>query len=579
MAKKHRSSREKMTWCRMDLHIHTPGSKDYHLPDVSYLDILQKAESRGLDVIAFTDHNTVAGYRQMRKEIEELALLEELNRLRTDEKRKLDEYRRLLDKLVVLPGFEFTATFGFHILGIFPAEMPVRQIEHILLMLNIPPEKLDDGSTEVGATADVLTAYRTINRAGGLVIAAHVNSAHGVAMQGLDYFGGQTKIAYTQDPNLHALEVTDLESRRRRTTASFFNGSKPEYPRRMHCIQGSDAHRLHRDPADKNRLGVGDRATEVLLPEVSFQALMELFQSNDFARTRPYRPAKEPLDHVHKARQEGPNIVQSFHEGMARQGGKLYNIMRDICAFANTNGGTIYVGVSGNAKNAPLGITKPQEAIQTLRSEVEKKITPPLDVDIDVLETQGRQILRVSVPAGEDPPYAVDEYKIYVRDETDSSLAVRDEIVAMIKKELSRSAPPVPPAETRAPAEEPAPVPETQAITPPKTGVEIVVSEERNGTRYYSMRDLRNGNIIHNVTRRSARKLWQYAIREHQEHPVEPKQVEWHGRLGLWKNYKWGGKQRYDLVLRQPDGQLCVYYGVTEDGIHGPWRELANNGS
>ena len=39
-------------------------------------------------------------------------------------------------------------------------------------------------------------------------------------------FGGQTKIAYTQDRNLHALEVTDLSSSSSRSTARFFNGSK-----------------------------------------------------------------------------------------------------------------------------------------------------------------------------------------------------------------------------------------------------------------------------------------------------------------------------------------------------------------
>ena len=91
----------------------------------------------------------------------------------------------------------------------------------------------------------------------GLVIAAHANSTHGVAMRNFP-FGGQTKIAYTQDPNLDALEVTDLD-RSSRSTARFFNGSKSEYPRRMHCLQGSDAHRLTMDPKNPKRLGIGDR--------------------------------------------------------------------------------------------------------------------------------------------------------------------------------------------------------------------------------------------------------------------------------------------------------------------------------
>jgi PHP family Zn ribbon phosphoesterase len=238
------ASRKKarLRWYRADLHIHTPASADYMDKQVQYIDILRTAEQRGVDILALTDHNTVNGYVAMQREIEQLLYLEQLGRAQPDELRVLAEYRRLLDKILVLPGFEFTATFGFHILGIFSQQTPVRQIEHILLRLNIPPQALDEGSSQVGASSDVLTAYQMIHEAGGIVIAAHANTTHGVAMRGMD-FGGQTRIAYTQDRYLHALEVTDL-GKRGRTTQRFFDGTKSEYPRRMRCIQGSDSHNL-----------------------------------------------------------------------------------------------------------------------------------------------------------------------------------------------------------------------------------------------------------------------------------------------------------------------------------------------
>ena len=569
MPKKHNASRGRRGWRRVDLHLHTPGSADYAEPDASYLDILHKAESRGLDIIAFTDHNTMVGYGAMQREIEELKLLEQLNRLRAEEKRRLEEYERLLEKILLLPGFELTATLGFHILGIFSPQTTVRELEHILLRLNVAPDKLDEGSTEVGATVDVLSAYRIINEAGGLVIAAHANSSHGVALRGFD-FGGQTKIAYTQDPHLHALEVTDLESKSRRRTELFFKGTKPEYPRRMHCIQGSDAHRINRDPKDKNRLGVGDRATEVLMSEVSFEALLEVFQGDDFARTRPYRPTQAPFDYVQAAREQGPSIVQSFHERTTRRGGRLHAIICDVCAFANTNGGTIYLGVSSNAKSPTTGIENPTETINTLKTEIERKITPPLSVSIDTLDSQGRKVLRLGIPVGDDPPYAVDENKIYVRDESETSMAVRDEIVGLVTKKLQPSV--APPPEEEEVSEEA--VPAKAQVAPPRTGVEIVLTEERKGNRYYSMKDLRNGNVVHNVTQQSARKLWQYAITESLKQPVKPETVDWKGDIGLLKRVKRSGKWRYDLAQRDPDGKLHVYYGVTDDGIHGPWRGL-----
>jgi len=564
-------------WYRVDLHIHTPASADYAQPGVTYLDILRRAALRGLDIIAFTDHNTVAGYAAMKKEIETLELLDERGRITPEEKQLLQEYRQLLGQVLVLPGFEFTAMLGFHILGIFPPNVSIRDLDYVLRRLNVPSEQLDTGSTEVGATVDVLTAYRIINESGGLVIAAHVNSAHGVALQGFD-FGGQTRIAYTQDPHLHALEVTDLESRSRRRTALFFNGSKPGYPRRMHCIQGSDAHYLVRPPEDKTHLGVGDRVTEMLLEEPSFEAILEVFQGQDFARTRPYRATQAPFDHVQAAREQGPNLVQSFHETMARRGGRLYAIMCDVCAFANTNGGTIYVGVSANPRVPPVGIESVPESINSLRTEIERHITPPLSITIDALETSGKTVLRLVVPPGKEPPYAVDDSKIYIRNENETVLAVRDEIVDLTLKAAQRQPEKQLPRLGELSAETNVLMGETQTagvlLPPPKTGVEILEVEERKGNRYYSMKDLRNDNVIHNVTQRSARRLWRYAITEHIKHPVKPEKVQWRGNIGLLRRYRRAGRLRYDLVQRDLNGNIHVYYGVTEEGIFGPWREL-----
>ena len=552
-----------MQWCRMDLHIHTPASADYEQPEAGFLDILREAEKRSLDIVAFADHNSVAGYRSMLSEIEELEVLERFNRLRPEEEDRLSEYRELLDRILLLPGFEFSATFGFHILGIFSPQTSIRQLEHLLLDLNVPADKLDVGSTEVGPTTDVLTAYRLIDERGGIVIAAHANSSHGVAMRRFG-FGGQTKIAYTQDEHLHALEVTDLDRKGRKTTVAFFSGAKPEYPRPMRCIQGSDAHRVSTDPRNKQSLGVGDRATEVLLPEVTFEALRQVFLGDDFPRTRPARPETQaPFDHVQAAREQGPSINRSFHERMTRRGGHLYAIVADVVAFANANGGTVHVGISGNAKGPPVGIGRPKQAISALRAEFEKQITPPLEIKIDFQQTQGKNVIRISVPKGEDPPYVLDDSKIYIRQETETNLAVRDEIIQLIRRTI---APEIKESEEiTVPGE---------LISPPRTGVEIVETVKRKGVLYHSMKDLRNGHVVQNVTRLSARRLWHYAITQREDHPPQPSEVTWHNDIGLWERYERAGKKRYDLVQRAPDGSLRVYYGVTEEGFHGEWEHL-----
>jgi hypothetical protein len=573
----------------MDLHIHTPASSDFQQMEVSYLEILQRAESRGLDIISFTDHNTVAGYRRMQEEINQLELLEKLNRLMPEEKQRLQEYRRLKAKILVLPGFEFTATFGFHVLGLFSPEKPVREIEHLLLTLNISPAILDDGAANVGATADVLTAYRLINQAGGLVIAAHSNSTNGVAMRGFN-FGGQTRIAYTQDINLHALEVTDLELKGPRSTSAFFNGTKPEYPRRMHCIQGSDSHRMTTDSNRKKNPGIGDRPTDVLLPEVTFDALHELFMGNDFSRTRPHRHKEEPaFDFIQAALEEGSNIIQDFHESMTVRGGKLYNVLADICGFSNTNGGTLYVGLTAEQKKAFTGVPDVEQSINNLEKEISTRISPPLQCTIDAHEFRGKKIVRVLVPRGDDPPYALDDNKIYVRDEAETGLAVRDEIVGLVlrgKQTLPAA------ILNQAPAPVPSPVASEENIPQsypsqsvlsengsgdisPRTGVEVIPDIIREGGRYFTMRDLRNGNVVKNVTRSSARRLWHYAISTYDEISPNIGQVEilWQGDYGLLRRHKQNRTSLFDLIQKTSEGYR-FFFGVTMDGIHGPWKEL-----
>jgi hypothetical protein len=599
--------RVRTAWYRADLHLHTPASADYFEPEAHPIDLLRKAEQRGLDVIAFTDHNTVAGYAGMQREIEQLTYLQQLGRANADELRLLAEYRRLLDKILVLPGFEFTATFGFHVLGIFSPATPLRQLEHLLMMLHIPAAVLDIGSTEVGASSDVLTAYRAIFEAGGIVIAAHVNSAHGVAMQGLD-FGGQTRIAYTQDRYLHALEATDLGRRDRRSTQRFFDGTKPEYPRRMRIVQGSDAHALNAVRDKSNRvltLGIGDRVTEVALAERSFEALLEMFQSNDFARSRPYNPNRQPEDYVQLAREEGETIIQSFHETLDEKSGRLAAIMADVCAFANTNGGTVYVGVATDRRKKVKGIDSPRENVELLRREISQTITPNLRFEIDTQETGGKTVIRIEVPFGEDRPYAIDGNRIYIRDDNETTLAVRDEIVNLVRQGLvfqesngmsyspslsntqvlsvaepisapsSVAASPVAPTAPSSPPSptQVTPTSTTSAISPPRAGVEILDSETRDGTNYYTMHDLRNGNIVRNVTMSSARRLWHYAIKQREGTPLKPEQIQWHGDIGLWRRYKKGGVIRYDFIQRDGD-RLRVYYGVTESGIQGEWQRF-----
>ena len=159
-----------------------------------------------------------------------------------------------------------------------------------------------------------------------------------------------------------------------------------------------------------------------------------------------------------------------------------------------------------------------------------------------------------------------------MRQESESAIATRDEIVRLVLQTLAGNRVPVPMAE----AEEPIETGSALADEPPHTGVEVVESSERNGISYHTVRDLRNGSVVQNVTRFSARRLWRYAISEREAGGLDLNSVDWRGDIGLWKVHKRGGQTRYNLVQRDPDGKLHVYYGVTEDGLHGAWRVFSD---
>lgn len=561
-------SKPEIRWAKVDLHIHTPvSSLCYVDKTIGILDILRKAEERELDIIAITDHNSVAGVAALRRRMDTLSFLRQQGRITGEEQAELEEYERILSKLLVLPGFEFTATLGFHILGIFPPETTIRKLEHVLLELNVPEDKLDTGTSEIGATTDVLTAYQVLDRAGAIVIAAHANSTHGVAMQNFN-FGGQTKISYTQDPRLDALEVTDLDAKGRRSTASFYNGTKAEYPRRMHCIQGSDAHRLERDPEDRGgRLGIGDRCTEMLLPEISFEAVKELLESTDFDRTRPFRQP-EPVEPVRRAQEAGASLTASFHERAQARNRGYDGVVRDVVAFANTEGGTVYVG-AGAGKGPLRGIEEAERVQAELRQEIQARIVPRIDVQAQLLPVGARAVLVLEVPKGADTPYVLTPGEIYVRDEGETLPASRDDIVRLVLQSVAERRLPIPSEESASAVD--LNVPDDDS---PRTGVEILRSENRDGTIYHTIRDLRNGSVVENVTRFSARRLWRYAIIEQETNPPTAEDVQWQGRLGVWKTYRRGQEMRYNLARLEPDNSVRVFYGVTDAGLVGPWRQF-----
>ncbi|HEX6292886.1 MAG TPA: ATP-binding protein [Herpetosiphonaceae bacterium] len=494
--------------------------------------------------------------------MEFLEQLERTRRATPADHQQLDEYYRLLRKITVLPGFEFTSHYGAHVLGIFAPATPIGVIEATLLQLGVAPDKLKAGTTSVPDTEHVTDSYEIIARAGGIVIAAHANGPAGVITETLRMgTSGQSRIAATQSPFLNALEFINFYTDHGTfTNPAFYNGKTEHYERAMFCIQGSDAHRVRRAPSGTDathKHGIGDRYFEALLPEASFAALRELFQTQNFDHLRvPKRDQKQwEIDQLRFGHSTERQILRSVTDSIDL-------LVRDIAALSNTGGGTLVIGAIESAPGEVQGVARPEQVAAHLRSAVEQQIEPVPTLSLELLRYEGQDVIRVEVSATQLPPYVTREGAIYVRRNAQSVPATRGEIVQLARRALAQGAT--------------SPLDNGQDLELPRSGVEIVDAQRRNGEWLYEIRDLRT---TPGVSRDRAQGLWQYAIARHEdlrEGRIDIySQIRWAGRLGLLRAYQQGGRTKFDLVHRDANGVIDhIFYGVSDWGLSEAWNVL-----
>lgn len=571
-----------MRWYRMDLHIHTPASEDYVEKEISYLDILKEAERRGLDMIALTDHNTIAGYEALYDELEFLERLEQRNRLQEHEREELAEYRRLLQKITVLPGFEFTCRFGSHTLGVFPpgGQASIPRIKAVLHQLGVPYEKMGLGSPGMPGTQAFLEAYKIINEAGGIAIAAHINAPTGVLAIANNLPTGALRISATQNPSLHALEFSAFHSPQLQGFSSphWYDGTNLGYERRMFCVQGSDAHRLTQNQDDPmHRWGIGDRPSEAMLPDATFESLQKLFASSDFERLRvPFVSDVARYNRVADARAAGPSDRQILSLACIDDPDQM---SRHVAALANCGGGTIFLGLDPDPKSPVTGLADAASNMRAFQGAVSELVSPQPEWSVDIVNYDSHEIVQIEVRDAQRKPCYVreeEERLIYVRRSGETVLATHGDIIDMLHTDGDGS--PVSGARLDHSAML------APGIELPKSGVEIVGVTLRGDTEYFRVVDLRT-NRESQVSEYTATSVWLYAIKMFQE--ARPRlhdlhhQVRWRGQLGLWRIYRENefydqrNRAKCDLVYRSEDGRIeRIFFAVAVGWIGQAWDAL-----
>ena len=168
------------SYYRVDLHVHSPGSSDYAGDrQVSPYEFIREFVSRGLDLIAITDHNTGSYIDQA---------IEARNQIASKEGRNI----------TVLPGVELHASPGVHLLAILP-DGGTEAVTDLLSRLGLPSNQHGDNTKLISQPIGEIS--RIVCERRGLLIGAHCNSTKGV----VEELSGQARLEWLR--SLDALEI------------------------------------------------------------------------------------------------------------------------------------------------------------------------------------------------------------------------------------------------------------------------------------------------------------------------------------------------------------------------------------
>lgn len=215
-AKSHRAGLERLA---LDLHVHTPASKDWTGGDVTPEQLVQRAIEAGLDGIAIADHETGEWVDRLKEAAQGTPL-------------------------VIIPAVELNSLAGnegIHLLCLFDLDVTSADIDRFLTTIGVL--RGAGGRRERGtALKGPLEVLDELEAFGGIAILAHCQSGKGA----LGAMRGDLRTRLVQHRVVLAVEAPaeeywDVDKRStRKRTYDLLDGSDPNYKRELAVYQASD---------------------------------------------------------------------------------------------------------------------------------------------------------------------------------------------------------------------------------------------------------------------------------------------------------------------------------------------------
>ncbi len=365
---------------KVDLHVHTPASKCFSggKSDSDYLDILRRACDVGLDIIAITDHNSIAGFERLqliRKQLE--TKIEVLESIESNEDilRQLRLFKNdynLFSKVKILPGVEVTVNPGVHII-LITKEEGVSDLD--LLLDCFGYNQLCRGDEESVPNIDIKELLEMQQLSDMIVIAPHVDSDKGI----YNVLKGSYRAHIFKSDHLLGISCNNPEQLRKIKSNLL---TQPDYFRNspLGFINSSDAH-----SADE----VGGEVSYVRMEDLSFEKLREAFNNPEQSISDTSDP--ELITIVRNILEGGKSIILDEKE--------INELPKAICACLNCSYSSLLLGVSKETHNI-VGIRKtPDEMKQTIKDAFDMLSSSQKSVEMKMrteILGNGRSILIVT---------------------------------------------------------------------------------------------------------------------------------------------------------------------------------------
>ncbi len=105
----------------------------------------------------------------------------------------------------------------------------------------------------------------------------------------------------------------------------------------------------------------------------------------------------------------------------------------EIAAFANTNGGQIYVGIDDNGAIKGLSSDDIKRLNLWISNATSQKIEPPIFVQTQIVLENDKNVMIITVPRGTNKPYSVNKSEFWVKNGADKRRASREELFRLMQ--------------------------------------------------------------------------------------------------------------------------------------------------